>query len=61
MGLALPVAVDMGSHGPNALEALGARRLGRLPVRTVCMPLSHQLDSYQSRRHRTRPHAMRSG
>jgi predicted amidohydrolase YtcJ len=25
-----------------------ARRLGRLPVRTICMPLSHQLDSYQS-------------
>jgi predicted amidohydrolase YtcJ len=23
-----------------------ARRLGRLPVRTVCMPLSHQLEAY---------------
>jgi len=86
MGLVLPVAVDIGSHGPNfhtaaplrdlvsAAERAGraflaaglttvcdaqvtsrelkayreARRLGRLPVRTVCMPLSHQLDSYQS-------------
>jgi predicted amidohydrolase YtcJ len=25
-----------------------ARRLGRLPVRTVCMPLSHQLDGYEA-------------
>ena len=25
-----------------------ARRLGRLPLRTVCMPLSHQLDAYVS-------------
>ena len=86
MGLVLPVAVDVGSHGPNfhtqaplpelvaAAERAGraylaaglttlcdaqvtsreleayreARRLGRLPVRTVCMPLSHQLDSYQA-------------
>jgi predicted amidohydrolase YtcJ len=86
MGLVLPVAVDIGSHGPNfhtkaplgelvsaakragrAFLAAGlttvcdaqvtsreleayreARRLGRLPVRTICMPLSHQLDSYQS-------------
>lgn len=86
MGLVLPVAVDIGSHGPNfhtaaplehlvsAVERAGraflaaglttvcdaqvtsrelkayraARGLGRLPVRTVCMPLSHQLDSYQS-------------
>ena len=86
MGLVLPVAVDIGSHGPNfhtmaplgdlvsAAERAGraflaaglttvcdaqvtsreleayreARRVGRLPVRTVCMPLSHQLDSYQS-------------
>jgi len=86
MGLVLPVAVDIGSHGPNfhtmaplgdlvaAAERAGraflaaglttvcdaqvtsrelnayreARRLGRLPVRTICMPLSHQLDFYQS-------------
>lgn len=86
MGLVLPVAVDIGSHGPNfhtraplgelvsAAERAGraflaaglttvcdaqvtsreletyreARRLGRLPVRTVCMPLSHQLDSYEA-------------
>jgi predicted amidohydrolase YtcJ len=77
MGLVLPVAVDIGSHGPNfhtraplgelvsAAERAGraflaaglttvceayreARRMGRLPVRTICMPLSHQLDSYQS-------------
>jgi len=86
MGLVLPVAVDIGSHGPNfhtkaplgelgsaderagrAFLAAGlttacdaqvtsreleacreARRLGRLPVRTVCMPLSRQLDSYRS-------------
>lgn len=25
-----------------------ARRLGRLPIRTACMPLSHQLDTYAS-------------
>jgi predicted amidohydrolase YtcJ len=25
-----------------------ASRLGRLPVRTVCMPLSHQLDGYEA-------------
>ena len=25
-----------------------ARRLGRLPVRTVCMPLSHQLDAFRA-------------
>jgi predicted amidohydrolase YtcJ len=86
MGLVLPVAVDIGSHGPNfhteaplgdlvsAVERAGraflaaglttvcdaqvtsrelaayreARRLGRLPLRTVCMPLSHQLDAYKS-------------
>jgi predicted amidohydrolase YtcJ len=84
-GLVLPVAVDIGSHGPNfhtkapmeelvsAAERAGraflaaglttvcdaqvtsreleayreARRMGRLPVRTICMPLSHQLDSYR--------------
>ncbi|GIV01101.1 MAG: amidohydrolase [Actinomycetota bacterium] len=82
--LVQPVAVDIGSHGPNfhteaplpelveAVERAGraylaaglttvcdaqvtarelgayreARRLGRLPVRTVCMPLSHQLETY---------------
>jgi predicted amidohydrolase YtcJ len=82
MSLVLPVAVDIGSHGPNfhtelpleeavaCVERAGrafleaglttvcdaqvtrreliayreARRAGRLPVRTVCMPLSHQLD-----------------
>jgi predicted amidohydrolase YtcJ len=86
MGLVLPVAVDIGSHGPNfhtkapmeelvcAAERAGraflaaglttvcdaqvtsreleayreARRQGRLPVRTICMPLSHQLDTYQA-------------
>jgi predicted amidohydrolase YtcJ len=86
MGLVLPVAVDIGSHGPNfhtkatlselvsAAERAGraflaaglttvcdaqvtsreleayreARRVGRLAVRTICMPLSHQLDSYQA-------------
>lgn len=84
--LVQPVAVDIGSHGPNfhteaplqelieAVERAGraylaaglttvcdaqvtvrelgayreARRLGRLPVRTVCMPLSHQLEAYAS-------------
>ncbi len=82
--LVQPVAVDIGSHGPNfhteaplpelvdAVERAGraylaaglttvcdaqvtarelgayreARRLGRLLVRTVCMPLSHQLEAY---------------
>ncbi len=82
--LVQPVAVDIGSHGPNfhtaapleelveAVERAGraylaaglttvcdaqvtvrelgayreARQLGRLPVRTVCMPLSHQLETY---------------
>ncbi|MFN8232299.1 MAG: amidohydrolase [Actinomycetota bacterium] len=82
MNLILPVAVDIGSHGPNfhtvttleesidAVERAGeaflqaglttvcdaqvtrrelvayreARGQGRLPVRTVCMPLSHQLE-----------------
>jgi predicted amidohydrolase YtcJ len=86
MGLVLPVAVDIGSHGPNfhtkapldelvsAAERAGraflgaglttvcdaqvtsreleayreARRRGCLPVRTICMPLSHQLAAYQS-------------
>ena len=86
MGLVLPVAVEIGSHGPNfhtdapladlvgSVERAGrayleaglttvcdaqvsarelgayreARRLGRLPVRTVCMPLSHQLEAYRS-------------
>jgi len=86
IGLVLPVAVDIGWHGPNfhtetpleelvaAAERAGraflaaglttvcdaqvtsreleayreARRLGRLPVRTICMPLSHQLDSYEA-------------
>jgi predicted amidohydrolase YtcJ len=86
MNLVLPVAVEIGSHGPNfhtaapeaellaAVERAGrafleagltavcdaqvtsrelgayseARRLGRLPVRTVCMPLSHQLEAYRS-------------
>jgi len=83
-GLASPVAVDIGHHGPNfhveaplgelvnATERAGraflvaglttvcdaqvtsrelaayleARRVGRLPVRAVCMPLSHQLEEY---------------
>lgn len=82
--LVQPVAVDIGSHGPNfhteaplhelveAVERAGraylaaglttvcdaqvsvrelsayreARRLSRLLVRTVCMPLSHQLEAY---------------
>ncbi len=82
--LVQPVAVDIGSHGPNfhteaplpelveAVERAGqaylaaglttvcdaqvtrrelgayreARRLGRLLLRTVCMPLSHQLETY---------------
>jgi len=84
MNLVLPVAVDVGHHGPNfhtaapldklvadveraglAFLAAGlttvcdaqvtsreltayraARAAGRLPVRTVAMPLSHQLDDY---------------
>ena len=86
MNLILPVAVDIGSHGPNFhteatpdesashvhragrafLEAglttvcdaqvtrrelaayREARRRGTLGVRTVCMPLSHQLDEFLS-------------
>ena len=86
MGLVLPVAVDIGSHGPNfhthaSIEELvddveragdaflaaglttvcdaqvtlrelaayrAARASGRLPVRTVAMPLSHQLEAYRS-------------
>jgi predicted amidohydrolase YtcJ len=86
MNLVLPVAVDIGNHGPNfhtdaplgelvdAVDRAGAafvaaglttvcdaqvsrRELaayraaveaGRLRVRTVCMPLSHQLDDYRS-------------
>jgi predicted amidohydrolase YtcJ len=85
MGLVLPVAVDIGHHGPNFhteapldelvedVERAGraflgaglttvcdaqvtmremrayrqARRSGRLPVRTVMMPLSHQLETYR--------------
>ncbi|MBI4563069.1 MAG: amidohydrolase [Planctomycetes bacterium] len=84
--LVQPVAVDIGSHGPNfhtdlplcrlvenveragrAYLAAGlttvcdaqvtkreflayreARRLGRLLIRTACMPLSHQLDAFAS-------------
>ena len=84
MNLILPVAVDIGAHGPNfhteatveesvadvdraarAFLAAGlttvcdaqvtrrelvayreARRRGVLGVRTVCMPLSHQLEEY---------------
>jgi len=86
MNLVLPVAVEIGSHGPNfhtaepledlveAVERAGTAFLraglttvcdaqvtrrelaayraaadaGRLPVRTVCMPLSHQLDAYRA-------------
>jgi predicted amidohydrolase YtcJ len=86
MNLVLPVAVDIGSHGPNfhteapldelvdAVDRAGAAFLaaglttvcdaqvssrelrayraaadaGRLGVRTVCMPLSHQLEEYLS-------------
>lgn len=86
MNLVLPVAVDIGSHGPNfhtdapleelvaAVDRAGTAFLeaglttvcdaqvsrrelvayraaadaGRLRVRTVCMPLSHQLDEYLS-------------
>jgi predicted amidohydrolase YtcJ len=86
MSLVLPVAVDIGNHGPNfhteapldelvddveragtaflaaglttvcdaqvtarELEAYRAARAGgRLPLRTVVMPLSHQLDAYRS-------------
>jgi len=85
-GLASPVVVDIGHHGPNfhvqaplpdlvdAVERAGhaflaaglttvcdaqvtsreleayreARRVARLPVRVVCMPLSHQLGEYAS-------------
>jgi predicted amidohydrolase YtcJ len=84
MNLILPVAVDIGAHGPNfhtvttVQESVGhveragrsyleaglttvcdaqvsrrelvayreARRQGKLGVRTVCMPLSHQLDEF---------------
>ena len=86
MHLVLPVAVDIGNHGPNfhtqepvadlvdAVERAGAAFLeaglttvcdaqvtgrelvayraaadgGRLPLRTVCMPLSHQLDAFRA-------------
>ena len=86
MHLVLPVAVDIGNHGPNfhtqeplsvlvdAVERAGAAFLeaglttvcdaqvtgrelvayraaahaGRLPIRTVCMPLSHQLDAFRA-------------
>jgi predicted amidohydrolase YtcJ len=86
MNLVLPVAVDIGNHGPNfhteapledlvaAVDRAGAAFLeaglttvcdaqvsrrelaayraamdaGRLRVRTVCMPLSHQLSEYLS-------------
>jgi hypothetical protein len=86
MNLILPVAVDIGAHGPNFhaattveesvadVERAGrafleaglttvcdaqvtrrelvayreARRRGKLGVRTVCMPLSHQLDELLS-------------
>jgi predicted amidohydrolase YtcJ len=86
MQLILPVALDIGSHGPNfhteipldrsvdLVEQAGnafveaglttvcdpqvscrelsayreARRQGRLPLRTVCMPLSHQLEEFRA-------------
>ncbi len=86
MSLVLPVAVDIGNHGPNfhtqaPLEELvddveragraflaaglttvcdaqvtarelaayrAARAAERLPVRTVMMPLSHQLDAFEA-------------
>ncbi len=86
MSLVLPVAVDVGNHGPNfhteapieelvddveraghAFRAAGlttvcdaqvtarelaayrtALRAGRLPVRTIAMPLSHQLEAYEA-------------
>ena len=86
MNLILPVAVDIGSHGPNfhtvtTLDALVAAveraaraflaaglttvcdaqvtsrelaayreadRRGTLGVRTVCMPLSHQLETFRA-------------
>jgi predicted amidohydrolase YtcJ len=86
MELILPVAVDIGCHGPNYHTDLPAEQLGswleeagrhylaaglttvadpqvsrreltvyralhaagRLPVRTVCLPLSHQLDALSS-------------
>jgi len=85
MSLVLPVAVDVGNHGPNfhteapieelvddveragrAFLAAGlttvcdaqvtarelaayhrAARADRLPVRTIAMPLSHQIDAYE--------------
>jgi predicted amidohydrolase YtcJ len=85
MGLVMPTAVDVGTHGPNfhvrsspselvdAVERAGraflgaglttvcdaqvtvrelgayraAREQDRLLVRTVCMPLSHQLDAFR--------------
>lgn len=85
MNVVLPVAVDVGNHGPNfhtqapadelvdAVERAGlaflaaglttvcdaqvtarelaayrtAREADRLPVRTVAMPLSHQLEAYR--------------
>jgi predicted amidohydrolase YtcJ len=86
MNLVLPVAVQIGNHGPNfhteepledlvdAIDRAGtaflqaglttvcdaqvssreltayraALQAGRLRLRTVCMPLSHQLDAYRS-------------
>lgn len=86
MTLVLPVAVEIGNHGPNfhtaepledlvdAVDRAGAAFLeaglttvcdaqvssrelaayraaaeaGRLRLRTVCMPLSHQLDAYRA-------------
>jgi predicted amidohydrolase YtcJ len=86
MQLILPVALDIGSHGPNfhteitlersvdLVEQAGnafleaglttvcdpqvsrrellayreARRQGRLSLRTVCMPLSHQLEEFRA-------------
>ncbi|MFL5736024.1 MAG: amidohydrolase [Actinomycetota bacterium] len=86
MQLILPVALDIGSHGPNfhteisleravdLVEKAGsaflqaglttvcdpqvsrrelnayreARRQERLPLRTVCMPLSHQLEEFRA-------------
>ena len=86
MNLVLPVAVDIGNHGPNfhtreplsvlveAVERAGTAFLqaglttvcdaqvtgrelvayraaadaGRLPVRAICMPLSHQLEAFRA-------------
>jgi hypothetical protein len=86
MNLVLPVAVDIGNHGPNfhtqeplsvlveAVERAGiaflqaglttvcdaqvtgrelvayraAADAGQLPVRTICMPLSHQLEAFRA-------------